>query len=118
MTRHEGFWRDHHWDVIHLWLPWPHARTMSWRGEADFLAALDKVEAHLRATEQEVGYRGMSTCRLCPPCEEHMYWNGSREFTHPKWAWPEGLRHYVQVHHLRPSWAFRRWIRHQATQLH
>lgn len=40
-------------------------------------------------------YMGYSTCRLCGQQ------NGSGEFSDDTFAWPEGLAHYVQDHHVR-----------------
>ena len=42
-------------------------------------------------------YRGWSNCRCCGT---H---NGSTEFALGGWLWPEGFRHYVEVHNVKPT---------------
>lgn len=46
-----------------------------------------------------IGHMGFSVCRCCG---ENV---GSREFVHIefKWRWPQGLRHYIERHNIRPS---------------
>lgn len=112
MPRHEGFWSNGPSLIERLqepgqaWLPFPKGNAAPWPGEANFLAALAEVEAALIAQERVVSYRGYSRCRLCSP----MYLNGGQEFRHPQWVWPEGFRHYVEVHHVRPRKAFEKWV--------
>lgn len=71
-----------------------------------FLAALEAVEKKAEI----VGYRGWSNCRLCAQT------NGSREFNIHSWVWPEGFRHYVAVHRVRPSVDFESFILREAKQ--
>jgi hypothetical protein len=113
MPRHEGFWSSAaalpdriHEDPWQAWLPFPKGHAESWPGEAAFLIALAEVEAAMIAQERVVSYRGYSCCRLCAD----LYLNGRREFRHPNWVWPEGFRHYVAVHHVRPRPAFETWV--------
>ena len=47
-----------------------------------------------RNAEQVIAYRGLSTCRIC---REN---NGFKEFYAAGFCWPEGLAHYLDVHHL------------------
>ncbi|MDP9442121.1 MAG: hypothetical protein M3P34_08095 [Actinomycetota bacterium] len=55
----------------------------------------DQVAAYLQSgTIPWVG-AGFSPCRICGAP------NGSAEFTDGTYIWPEGLAHYVEVHHVR-----------------
>ena len=72
------------------------------------IAAMRSVESYVRrkypksmgseecrATgEGWIAYRGLSTCRIC---REN---NGFKEFYAAGFCWPEGLAHYLDVHHL------------------
>lgn len=108
MGKQEGFWFSE--QEPHF--PHPQPQSVSWPGEADFLMALDRVEAHLAQSETgRVNYRGPSPCRLCVPASDKPFvFNGSREYRHPDWAWPEGFRHYIAVHHVRPTPEFEAWV--------
>lgn len=44
--------------------------------------------------------KGWSTCRCCGKM------NGSREFSYKGWNWPEGFRHYIEIHNVVPSAEF------------
>ncbi len=92
----EGFWKPDD----HSYLPLPQPSEFAWRGKSDFLVSLSRVEAKAK----QVSYRGWSTCRICKEP------NGSREFRHEGWAWPQGYRHYVEEHNVRPSLAFHEFI--------
>lgn len=94
----EGFWRSSQ-NSEDRELPMP-AEGKVWRGQAEFLDALEKLEAKANVAH----YRGWSTCRLCK-CV-----NGSTEFSARGWVWPEGYRHYVEVHNVRPSLAFQEMV--------
>lgn len=106
----EGFWRQRPDPVGDRWrdddLPWP-LRTADWSQRSEFLDALLLVESHA----ESVSYRGWSNCRLC--CRE----NGSRSFTLGEWEWPEGYRHYIVEHHVRPSVAFEQFVNSHAEKL-
>lgn len=54
------------------------------------------VLAHLARGREHAAYMGWSTCRLCGRD------NGSREYTDGVYVWPEGLRHYIEAHAVRP----------------
>ena len=41
--------------------------------------------------------RGFSVCRVCG-CA-----NGSRTFVHGGFMWPDGFRHYIEEHNVKPS---------------
>lgn len=100
-ARYEGFWRRSR-DITDA-LPWPEPDE-TWTGRISFLIALDRVEAQA----QSVSCRSFSICRLCRSR------NGSRSFRFAEWEWPEGLRHYIARHQVRPSPAFERFIRNHA----
>ena len=55
-------------------------------------------------------YRGFSSCRLCG-CS-----NGSREYRFGKFVWPEGFRHYITMHNVKPTDAFIAMIKSQKSE--
>ncbi len=90
-------------DLLPLALP-IHS-SAPWHGKRIFVRALDKVEDAAKDTNNVVQYRGSSMCRCCGKL------NGSSEFQvaiggDHAWHWPNGLRHYIEVHNVRPSQAF------------
>jgi hypothetical protein len=87
----EGYWWSKHEKNLNF--PKPIAQEEPWKGQLEFLSKLIKLENELNQNL----YRGMSTCRVC-----HC-WNGNGEFNHKGWRWPEGLRHYIEVHNVKPS---------------
>ena len=80
-------------------LPWP-VPDPSWPDRAAFLAQLDRVEA----TAYEVAYRGFSNCRLCGQR------NGCAGLRLGSWEWPEGYRHYIADHGVRPEAEFAAFV--------
>lgn len=102
--KREGFWRTHETENV-SGLPWPVAGE-PWEdvsrvaGQSAFLDKLAVTERHAGSA----GYRGHSNCRLCGIA------NGSRTFILDDWQWPSGYRHYVEVHNVRPSPEFERFV--------
>jgi hypothetical protein len=94
-TRSEGFWRNTH----NPELPWPEPDP-TWDGRDVFLRALDGVERGAR----RVAFRGYSPCRICG-CQ-----NGFQTLETGDWMWPQGYRHYIAEHAVRPSAAFEDFI--------
>ena len=86
----EGHWRVSESEESHL--PWP-VTEPGWTDKIKFLNALSGME--LRA--ERVVYRGLSYCRLCG-CV-----NGHAALRHDVWEWPEGFKHYVEAHDVRPT---------------
>jgi hypothetical protein len=82
-----GYWRSEHTP------DWPDPRVFidaSWDVDersavADYLFAGTLLRAYL----------GYSSCRICGQQ------NGNLEYTDGRFAWPEGLAHYVDVHGVR-----------------
>src|SRR5262245_17560980 len=70
-------------------LPDPHDLVTDW-DEADLQACL----FHLRSGKVFRAFMGSSSCRMCGTML------GSTEMTDGVWAWPEGLAHYVDAHHV------------------
>ncbi len=91
----EGFW----WSVREPNLPFPESKPR-WSKKKKFLDALSVLEA--KATRNL--YRGISRCRLCGEA------NGNAEFTNKNWTWPQGYRHYIDDHDVRPSREFRQYV--------
>src|SRR5215472_11878403 len=99
--RSEGFWRhtldpdeDLPWPQMKQdqHLPWPQPDP-AWSDRSAFLEVLHYAEAE---AERFVEW-GFSKCRLCG-CQ-----NGDASFVLENWDWPQGLRHYVVDHNVRPS---------------
>ncbi len=99
---YEGYWRQSVDEVSDL--PWP-VPDPAWPSRARFLRALDTLEA----VGPSVALAGKSMCRLCGRA------NGSTEFWLRRWGWPEGYRHYIADHHVRPSEAFERFVLRQVS---
>lgn len=93
-----GFWRraEHGDDSDVRALPWP----------GDFVdertdpAQRARMVRYLTEAPEVASFRGHSPCRLC---QEH---NGSTDRSDGTFLWPEGLAHYVDVHHVRLPFAF------------
>jgi hypothetical protein len=94
LARHEGHWRLHKDKADHL--PWPTPDPTYGVCRQAFLVALDEAESEA----ERVLYRGYSMCRLCGRQ------NGSVGFRLDVWEWPEGYKHYVTAHEVRPQEAF------------
>ena len=96
----EGFWYSEYEPD----LPMPVPNDSPWVGQEGFIKALDRIESRLNALAMGPGgdiyvlsFRGWSQCRVCN-CG-----NGSTQFLLRHWTWPEGLRHYIEVHNVKPS---------------
>lgn len=100
MERKVGFWNTHKDDYPEL--PLPLAREKPWKGRRDFLALLSGVENLIKG--HQLGrinrYRGFSSCRCCGKA------NGSQEYTYNGFQWPEGFRHYIEEHNVKPPQDF------------
>lgn len=101
IPRYEGFWRPS--SQANETLPWPQPDT-TWEDRVTFLNALDCAEAKA----QRIRYRGYSHCRICG-CG-----NGDQSLRLDVWEWPQGFRHYVAEHQIRPSSEFESFIRQLA----
>lgn len=49
-------------------------------------------------------YKGFSKCRCCGAI------NGSGEYSHKGWIWPEGFLHYIIEHNIEPTEEFKKYI--------
>jgi|SRR3972149_331160 len=89
-----GFWR---WWDEHSELPWPGGLIDdAWNEEERTRVALYLMR---KGTISEA-YRGFTTCRLCHTVL------GTCDMTDGMYTWPEGLEHYVDVHHVKLPEAF------------
>jgi len=95
--RYEGYWRSSYEEAIDL--PWP-APASEWTGRDIFIAFLMRAEE----IAEKIQYRGYSHCRLC-----HCL-NGSKSLRLAEWDWPEGFKHYVAEHSVRPSADFEEFL--------
>jgi hypothetical protein len=100
-AKYEGFWRAHPDEESKL--PWP-VPVDRWPARAAFLDSLSYIEA----IADRIAYRGYSRCRICG-CQ-----NGYESFRWADWEWPAGLRHYVELHQVRPSAEFVTFIMHKS----
>jgi hypothetical protein len=94
--KREGFWYSKYEPDLLM----PKACSSPAPDQQEVLVRLSKREA----AAQEVFYRGWSTCRICG-CS-----NGSSEFKFRGWAWPIGLRHYIEKHNVRVSPEFKGFL--------
>jgi hypothetical protein len=99
--REEGFWRQAVDDTSRR--PWP-TPDPAWADREGFLKRLDEVQR----TATVIDFMGHSRCRLCGRP------NGASEFSEGGWTWPEGLRHYIADHQVRPSPDFEDFVLSQA----
>ena len=59
----------------------------------------DKIIAYLKSGKECAAYKGFSWCRFkCGISDTQM---GTTDLTDGKWAWPEGLYHYVERHDVK-----------------
>jgi hypothetical protein len=103
----EGFWHDKY-ERKNDGLPMPVANKNPWGNQQFFLEVLNRVEKGIRITP-DMCYRGYSECRICK-CV-----NGSMEYQLDEWIWPEGFRHYVDRHNVKPSNEFIAFILSKGT---
>lgn len=96
----EGFWYSREEPD----LPMPIANKSPWNGQKEFLEKLSFIENSVDWGPNKEGYFGYSGCRICD-CD-----NGSAEYRISDWTWPEGFRHYVEVHNVKPSDEFIRFV--------
>ena len=96
--RQEGFWYSKYGGNDHFPKPIPHFED--WTGREDFLAKLSVVEEFAKP----ICFRGYSYCRMCKQR------NGSVSFELNEWEWPEGFRHYLEDHNIKPTDEFVRMI--------
>jgi hypothetical protein len=95
-TKIEGYW----YSADEPQYPKPVAHLRPSPTQAVFLEKLTKLESKA----QKRHFKGWSNCRLCKKP------NGSSEFTLKGWRWPEGYRHYIQDHNVRPSPEFKDFV--------
>jgi len=100
---YEGYWAsspDPAKDTMYKGqYPWP-SPCPDFHDKEIILRKLNDLEKRIES--DAVNYRGYSECRLCD-----LRRNGSREFVLKTEGgevhWPEGLRHYIEAHNVRPS---------------
>ena len=106
--RYEGYWRpyfDPDYEPPYplmkrdSWLPWP-VPAMDWQERDRFLERLKTIESRAH----EILYRGLSMCRICGMK------NGFKGLCVGEWEWPEGFRHYIEAHGVRPTKDFEEFI--------
>lgn len=94
-VRIEGYWRASYAPE----LPMP-VTDVDWPERTRFLVLLDEAEEASRKHYT----KGMSKCRVCGDM------NGSVEYELGGWRWPEGFRHYLTEHGVRPTPDFEAFV--------
>jgi hypothetical protein len=97
VSRYEGHWKASESEGSDL--PWPVSQP-DWSDKGKFLTALAETESKA----ERVVYRGLSHCRLCGRV------NGHVAFRMNVWEWPEGFKHYLADHDVRPTADFELFI--------
>lgn len=113
----EGYWKNPH---VPSSYPMPIENSFEKNLQIDFLKKLSFIEdmiinkKHPKSIpqSQKMSFMGYSFCRCCGQK------NGNKEFLFNGWAWPEGLRHYIEVHQVRPSEEFETFIAKIYFRLH
>jgi hypothetical protein len=103
----EGHWRRNADEASAL--PWP-IPDRTWAPREAFVRALDRIEKQAQERSAMMDYMGYSTYRLCGKT------NGASEFQFAGWIWPEGYRHYIADHFVRPSPEFEQFVWSRATR--
>jgi hypothetical protein len=86
-----GYWSDPN-ESVEWSVGFPDPQDLIWDwGLRERLCVLN----HLRNGKVFRRFMGLSTCRICG---ESL---GCEELTDGKWAWPQGLAHYVEEHNVR-----------------
>jgi len=93
----EGFWYSK--DEPHFPMPVPCPDRVAFKSAVLRLLSLAEEKAHC------IQYRGSSSCRLCD-----LRRNGSYTYVLGGWAWPSGYSHYIDVHNVRPTEEFRKFL--------
>jgi hypothetical protein len=93
----EGFFRKFEDEASSL--PWP-VPEPEWERRSEFLERLQVIEA----TSGHMDWMGYSICRLCGRS------NGASDYKAGRWIWPEGYRHYISEHLIRPSADFEAFV--------
>lgn len=88
----EGYWNNS-WNTFPNF-PLPKHSDEPFDNKGEILARLVELES----VAEVIYWRGPSPCRCCA----NMF-NGSREFRLNGWSWPEGFKHYIEEHNVRPS---------------
>lgn len=97
LLKNEGFWCDEsEKDSLFKNLPFPKSGEMSQEEINEFIPKLQALERK----SQQIHYMGHSKCRLCGEL------NGTKTIYNDTFAWPEGLKHYIEKHGVMPSAAF------------
>lgn len=97
-----------YWDSTKM----PQRNTIDKNIKDSFLQKLNEVETQLKKSKSTyIGYFGFSYCRLAKfdNCEQGDF-NGSWEYVTDTWTWPQGYKHYVEVHNVKPSDKFYKYI--------
>jgi hypothetical protein len=95
--RQEGFWCDlTEKDFVLKEFPFPQTNQIIEGEIADFISKLTQVE-NKTPTFKCMGH---STCRICG--EQ----NGNETYYTDLFAWPQGFKHYIKEHGVKPSAAF------------
>lgn len=87
--KHIGYWRQYEDDESST-LPWPKEGHLPEETK-------ELVVDYLINGTYHMGWRGYSCCRICGKI------NGSSDFTHDNFVYPEGYAHYIRDHNIMPD---------------
>lgn len=104
----EGFWCCND-DEESLRFPIPVANSQPWHNQELFVKALALVESKIPPDPMHC-FLGWSDCRICG-CM-----NGTMEYELYDWLWPEGFKHYIEKHNVKPSEDFIAFIVDKASK--
>lgn len=88
----EGYW----WSERTPQFPKPEHSDNPFENKDAIVKKLKSIQSRQRMNH----FKGFSVCRCCKQC------NGSGEYSHKNWKWPEGLLHYIEAHNVKPSEQF------------
>ena len=101
--KYEGFWRDNYdkkeYDSEDKELPYPeHQIKQKLQNVESFLNKLESVEDFLREKEKFTKYEKPKRCLLC-----HQKNITTGLFSSNNIRWEDGLKHYINVHNIKPT---------------
>ena len=113
----EGFWyseREPHFPMpVHSDIPHPNKEEILKAYDDLIEAEMEYGPSNEWKNSKVVGYRGFSYCRCCTKEQQFngatstiLVDMGCREYSYNGWTWPQGYRHYIDVHNVVPSKSF------------
>ena len=102
--KYESFWREDKerkiTDAFGDPLPYPEENEKKWQNQDLFLGKLKETEENLKMRNKFIKYE-KEKYKDCLICDQKNITKGLYEIN--KIRWEEGLRHYIEVHNIKPS---------------